>query len=152
MGGSLESTGLMIHVAAFAAIGLLAVSVVALGFFAGEDRSTSTSESHGPFSMLVSLAVDIAPPFLLVACVSLFVAYHPYAHAYESFFHANAPSLTTESMEDLAAAAAAPYMMPRAWAMQSESFTYIEWFSATVALSVLAVFLLFHRWWQRRTD
>jgi hypothetical protein len=103
MGGSLESTGLTNHIAAFAAIGLLCVSVVALGVFAGEGGSTSTSESHGSFSVLVSLVVDIAPPFLLLACVILFVAYHPYAHAYESFFQANAPSLTTESMEDLAA-------------------------------------------------
>jgi len=151
MGGSLESAGLTIHIAAFAAIGLLAVSVVALGAFAGENGSTSTIESPGPFSVFVSLVADVAPPFLLLACVILFVAYHPYAHTYETFFHANAPSLTTESMEDLAAAAAAPYMMPRAWAMQSESFTYMEWFSATVALSVLAAFLLFHMWWQRRT-
>ena len=35
------------------------------------------------------------------------------------------------------------YMMPRAWAIQSESFTYMEWFSATVALWVLAAFFSF---------
>ena len=58
MGGTLESTGLTIHIAAVAAIGWLCVSVVALGIFAGEGGSTSTSESHGSFSVLVSLVVD----------------------------------------------------------------------------------------------
>jgi hypothetical protein len=147
---SLEWAGLTIHIAAFTAIGLLALSVVALGFFAG--KASSAGESHGAFSTLLSLVVDMAPPFLFIACVTLFVAYHPYAHTYESFFQTNAPSLTTGSMEDLSAAAAAPYMLPRALAMiQSEQFTYLEWLWATVALSMLTAFLLFRMWRQRRT-
>jgi hypothetical protein len=60
-------------------------------------------------------------------------------------------SLTTESMEELAAAAVAPYMFPQMLALQSVDFAYLGWLSLTVALSMLTAFLVYRMWWPRRT-
>jgi hypothetical protein len=54
-------------------------------------------------------------------------------------------------MEELAAAAVAPYMFPQILALQPVDFAYLGWLSLTVALSMLAVFLMYRMWWPRRT-
>jgi hypothetical protein len=148
VGGSLQWAGLTIHIAAFTAIGLLAASLLAFGFFSG--TTGSTNASYGRFSTFLSVMADVAPPIALLACVTLFAVYHPYARTYESYFRANAPSLTAESMEELSAAAAVPYMMPAAVEMQSEKFTYLAWLSVTVVLSTFAALPMFRMWWHRR--
>ncbi|HXT75893.1 MAG TPA: hypothetical protein VN780_06350 [Candidatus Eisenbacteria bacterium] len=147
--GNLAWTGLTIHIAAYAALASLAASLAALALFARTARSTN--KYRGFFPVLCSLVVDIAPPLLLLTCVVLFVAYHPYARTYQSYFQAQDPSLTTESMEELAAAAVAPYMFPQILALQPVDFAYLGWLSLTVALSMLAVFLMYRMWWPRRT-
>jgi hypothetical protein len=149
--GNVVWTGLTIHIAVFGIVFLVAVTLASLGFFAG--RMRSAGEACGVLPVLCSFAADIAPPLLLFACVVLFVAYHPYARAYQSYFQAPAPSVDTQSMEDLASAAFVPHALPQTveLALQSENLRYYAWLSATVGLSMLAAFLLYRMWSQQRT-
>jgi hypothetical protein len=47
-----------------------------------------------------------------MACTGLFVGYHPYTRAYQTYFQAQAPVMNAEAMESLVHGAAVPHYLP----------------------------------------
>lgn len=145
--GSLVWAGVMMHgavaaIAFFGSVSLLSCVFVVLR----KDRI------RGWFGGLCSAAVDWAPVLLVVACLALFVAYHPYARAYQTYFQAKAPVMDAESMESLVGAAAVASFLPEGWSpgLVSPRVAYTEWMAGTIGLVMLAGIVIL-RGWKRRT-
>jgi hypothetical protein len=144
--GSLVWAGVVMHgaVAAISISGI--VSLLSCVFLAFRRDGT-----RGWFGGFCSAAVDWAPVLLVVACLALFVAYHPYARAYQTYFQAKAPVMDAESMESLVGAAAVASFLPEGWSpgFVGPRIVYAEWMAATIGLAMVAGILIL-RGWKRR--
>jgi hypothetical protein len=143
---SLVWAGAMMHGAVAAIVIFGSVSLLSCVFVALRKDGI-----RGWFGGFCSAAVDWAPVLLVVACWGLFVAYHPYARAYQTYFQAQAPVMDVESMESLVGAAAVASFLPEGWSpgFVGPRVAYAEWMAATVALVMVAAILVWRGWRQR---
>jgi hypothetical protein len=107
-------------------------------------RGRANVKSQGRGFATSCAAVDFCPVLLLIASASLFAAYHPIAVAYQRVISA---PWQINTMGDLEYAASAPYGLPMALTEFYYSYfnAYHYWIAAIVALSMLALYILFRR-------
>jgi hypothetical protein len=74
----------------------------------------------------------------------VFLAYHPYARAYQTYFQAKAPVTDAESMESLVGAAAVASFLPEGWSprLVGPRVAYAESMAATIGLVMVAGILI----------
>jgi hypothetical protein len=113
-------------------------------------RGRANVESQGRGFAKSCAAVDFCPVLLLIASAGLFAAYHPIAVTYQRVISA---PWQINTMGDLEYAASAPYGLPMALGEFSASYfnAYHYWMAAIVALSMLALYILFRRAMKRST-
>jgi hypothetical protein len=115
-----------------------------IGLFVVWFHGRANVESRGRGFATSCLAVDLCPVLLLVAFAGLFAAYRPIALTYQ-----RSMSLPWQinTMWDLEYAANAPYGLPLSVGELSSTYfdAYHFWVAAIMALSMLALYILFRR-------
>jgi hypothetical protein len=143
--GSLVWAGVTMHLAVAAIALFAALSLAGLTLFVWQ------KEKPGWLRGLCSVAVDWAPLLLATACMVLFIAYHPYARLYQTYFQTQPPAMNAESMETLVGAASVPYYLPEGMeaGFRTPVVAYARWVAVTVILAMVAAILML-RGWKRR--
>jgi hypothetical protein len=113
-------------------------------------RCRKGSEPSRLGSASACAAIDLCPVLLLSASAGLFVAYHPIALAYQ---RAISSPWNASTIDDIFYSANAPYGIPLPLGEFSATYlnAYHFWIAAIVALSMLALYILFRRALNRST-
>ena len=99
-------------------------------------KRTSAEARSRPL-VLSSWALDAAPIVLLGTCSIVYLAYQPFAQAYSAYFSAEQP---VGNFEGLYAAGSVTHVLP--YSVTRVATPVLFWTVTTVALSLLAAFLL----------
>ena len=141
--GTLVWAGVTIHaaVAAIAVFGGLSLAALVL-------LAWRRSGLGGWLGGLSSAAADWAPALLVAACLTLFVAYQPYAREYQTYFQDKTPVMNSETTESLIGAAAVTSYLPEGmeYGLNTPQVAYTGWMAITLMLVMTAGVVMMRGW------
>jgi hypothetical protein len=129
---------------------LTAAALVSLFVVFLRGHANADSLGRGFAASCACSAVDLCPVLLLISSAGLFAAYHPISVAYQRVISA---PWQVNTMGDLEYAANAAYGLPMSLAEFYYAYfnAYHYWMAAIVALSMLALYILFRGTLKRTT-